>query len=539
MMVSLPLSGSVDDDNDPSLAEQKKKVKLIISRITPNSEPRASIESDNFQIHYLIKDSIIYFVICEKSYPRKLAFSYISEISNEFSQSHGSDSLRPDTRPYQYVSFDNYMKKTKKIYQDQRAQSNLDKLNSDLADVKAVMSKNIEDLLYRGDSLDKMSEVSSSIRMESKKYRKAAHKINFDLLIQQYAPIAGVGLFIINSIEILNHSHIMSLDTLIPKFQFKRVLVSNPQTKSTALLGQIDSKDAIITLEKTNFLLDDGTSTDNIPCINTIEQIATTTQNDIYHWGLCTLKQDLETNPTSKLNLIWPATEVHIKKYTQQQYHLIEETPEVYNNYVVPYIKTMTGDRLKWVGNILHEGAEAEKIVYNDLDKEKGFVLLPDMKWDGLSLDALYLVAIVYREDIKSLRDLNPSHKEWLQDLNLKIRKVVASSYNGQVLPDELRLFIHYQPSYYHFHIHVVNILHPGLGDGIAAGKAILLEDVIEQLNYLGPKGFSNKTISYVIGENHPLWVNGLKKVQSDRLKELGLPTEFPKDDIEELNVKQ
>ncbi|CAM9018541.1 unnamed protein product [Wickerhamomyces anomalus] len=189
--------GSVDDDTDPSLTEQKKKVKLIISRITPNSETRASIESDNYQIHYLMLDSIIYFAICEKSYPRKLAFSYLAEISNEFSQSHGADSLRSDTRPYAFVSFDNYMKKTKKIYQDQRAQSNLDKLNSDLADVKAVMSKNIEDLLYRGDSLDKMSDISSSIRLESKKYRKAAHKINFDLLIQQYAPIVGVGLFIV------------------------------------------------------------------------------------------------------------------------------------------------------------------------------------------------------------------------------------------------------------------------------------------------------------------------------------------------------
>ncbi|KAH3672876.1 hypothetical protein WICPIJ_010005 [Wickerhamomyces pijperi] len=193
----LPLSGTVDDDNNPALQEQKKKVKLIMSRITPNSEPRASIESDSFQIHYLIENSIIYFVVCEKSYPRKLAFSYLSEISNEFYQSHGAGSLRADTRPYAYVSFDNYMQKTKKIYQDQRAQSNLDKLNSELADVKSVLSKNIEDLLYRGDSLDKMSDISSSIRQESKKYRKAAHKINLDLLIQKYVPIIGLGLLFV------------------------------------------------------------------------------------------------------------------------------------------------------------------------------------------------------------------------------------------------------------------------------------------------------------------------------------------------------
>lgn len=168
-----------------------------MTRITPNSEDRASIESQNFQIHYVISHSIVYFVICDKSYPRKLAFSYLQEISQEFSTSHGNDALRPDTRPYAFVSFDNYMQKTKKLYQDERAQTNMDRLNTELEDVKTVLHKNIEDLLYRGDSLDKMSDISSSIRMESSKYRKAARKINIDLLIKQYAPVVGVGLFIV------------------------------------------------------------------------------------------------------------------------------------------------------------------------------------------------------------------------------------------------------------------------------------------------------------------------------------------------------
>lgn len=35
------------------------------------------------------------------------------------------------------------------------------------------MSKNMEDLLWRGDSLDRMSTLSSSLRDESLKYRKA------------------------------------------------------------------------------------------------------------------------------------------------------------------------------------------------------------------------------------------------------------------------------------------------------------------------------------------------------------------------------
>lgn len=104
------------------------------------------------------------------------------------------------------------------MYQDSRASQNLDKLNDELRDVTKVMTKNIEDLLYRGDSLERMDELSGRLREDSRKYKKAAVRINWELLIKQvsfssfrsfatplsdlfffaqYGPYAGVGLFLI------------------------------------------------------------------------------------------------------------------------------------------------------------------------------------------------------------------------------------------------------------------------------------------------------------------------------------------------------
>ena len=73
----------------------------------------------------------------------------------------------------------------------------MDQLNQDLKGVKQIMTKNIEDLLYRGDSLDKMSDMSASLRQDAKKYRASAQKINCDLLISQYAPIAIIAFFFV------------------------------------------------------------------------------------------------------------------------------------------------------------------------------------------------------------------------------------------------------------------------------------------------------------------------------------------------------
>ncbi|ORY74543.1 putative SEC22-synaptobrevin [Leucosporidium creatinivorum] len=203
----LPLAASNDDDEQDQvkLPEYKQQAKLIFRRVTPQSEPRCSIESGACTLHYLIVDSIIYLTIADKSYPRKLAFAYLSELSTEFARSYPpSSSLKPGLRPYAFVKFDTFIQRTKRLYLDPRGAEalgkgtgvtgGLDQLNEDLQDVTRIMTKNMEDLLWRGDSLDRMSTMSSSLRDESLKYRKAARQINIDALVRKWAPVGIIGL---------------------------------------------------------------------------------------------------------------------------------------------------------------------------------------------------------------------------------------------------------------------------------------------------------------------------------------------------------
>ncbi|KAH9927109.1 protein transport protein Sec22 [Epithele typhae] len=199
---ALPLAASVDDEQtEIALSEHKQQAKLIFRRIGPTSEPRCSIESGQYTLHYYIAENVIYLVIAEKSYPRKLAFSYLDELSKEFHTSYGArvDGVR---KPYAFVGFDTFMSKTTRLYQDTRTasaagSSSMDKLNDELQDVTRIMTKNMEELLWRGDSLDRMSHLSTSLRSESEKYRRAARNININAMIRQYAPIGAVALLVI------------------------------------------------------------------------------------------------------------------------------------------------------------------------------------------------------------------------------------------------------------------------------------------------------------------------------------------------------
>ncbi|KAF1990185.1 transport protein-like protein sec22 [Aulographum hederae CBS 113979] len=195
----LILAASVEDERvESELNDLKVKIKQITRKLNQHSEPQASIESDKFTIHYLIQDNITFLCVCERSYPRKLAFTYLSDIASEFTTTYpASQYLSPTCRPYAFVEFDTFIQRTKKTYQDARASQNLDKLNDELKDVTKVMTKNIEDLLYRGDSLERMGDMSSRLREDSRKYRKAAVRINWELLLKQYGPIGALAFIII------------------------------------------------------------------------------------------------------------------------------------------------------------------------------------------------------------------------------------------------------------------------------------------------------------------------------------------------------
>ncbi|KAI4620725.1 uncharacterized protein J4E87_007053 [Alternaria ethzedia] len=195
----LHLVASVDDNqNDAEFTEATNKVKMLQRRLNRNAEQQASIESGNYTFHYIIEGDLCFLCICDRSYPRKLAFTYLSDLQREFTTTYQPQQyLSPTCRPYEFVGFDQFIQSTKKTYQDSRATQNLDKLNDELKDVTKVMTKNIEDLLYRGDSLERMGDISSRLREDSRKYKKAAVRINWELLLKQYGPIGGLAFIII------------------------------------------------------------------------------------------------------------------------------------------------------------------------------------------------------------------------------------------------------------------------------------------------------------------------------------------------------
>lgn len=124
---------------------------------------------------------------------------------------------------------------------------------------------------------------------------------------------------------------------------------------------------------------------------------------------------------------------------------------------------------------------EEDRIIFEDPNPEIGFVLLPDLKWDGRNIENLYILVITHKRDIKSLRDLNNSHLPLLRNIRTRAAEAIELRYG--ILSTQLRMYFHYQPSFYHLHIHINPIRNDA--PGIWCEKSHMLDTVINNLELL------------------------------------------------------
>jgi m7GpppX diphosphatase len=239
--------------------------------------------------------------------------------------------------------------------------------------------------------------------------------------------------------------------------------------------------------------------------------------NDIYFWFMAASGSasapdtSTDLHEDLKINLICPAPLQMYKKYSKQGAHMVIETPKIYAEYIRPFIqrKREMGS-LNWCWNIIDGKTEAEDVIYRTvkgIDVERGFLLLPDLNWDRKTMESLHLLGLVERMDIWSLRDLKKKHIGWLKDMRQKIVEATVKTY-PELEEDQLKMYVHYQPTYYHFHIHIVHVkLEAGATQ--AVGKAIGLESILSQLETMAgdqETGMDSVSLNYAVGSETEIW---------------------------------
>lgn len=284
------------------------------------------------------------------------------------------------------------------------------------------------------------------------------------------------------------------------QFNLKAVINEDTRTKHLALHLKSNENSGVILLNKLPF--NPAESLDQL-----VSGLVSVDSNDIYH-------RFIDEAKGVECKLIYPATTAHIKKYSEQSRRVILETPEMHRRITRPHFQSLReSGQIGWIENILADESEMERRLIDTKDTNSGFILLPDYKWtDESNISGLYLLAIPRRTDLWSVRDLDGECLPLLKDIREGIKSVFSLEEANYKYPDglpvlynHLRVYFHYPPTYPHLHIHITPA---SSQSACAAGQAILLDEVIDNLESVASDYYTNKrTISMEFGDQHDLFL--------------------------------
>mmetsp|Transcript_18295 Transcript_18295/g.29156 ORF Transcript_18295/g.29156 Transcript_18295/m.29156 type:complete len:167 (-) Transcript_18295:278-778(-) len=140
----------------PSWRTQAKQLLRSFSDSYPHTPSRRSLENDDCYIHYIIEANVSFMTVCDKSYPKGLAYQFLEDVHQRFTQELGR-SIPTYDRPYAaQQAFDMTLDKIRQKYFDPNSPENIAKMEKDISAIQTIMVSNIQEVLKRGEKLDSM-----------------------------------------------------------------------------------------------------------------------------------------------------------------------------------------------------------------------------------------------------------------------------------------------------------------------------------------------------------------------------------------------
>jgi len=213
------------------------------------------------------------------------------------------------------------------------------------------------------------------------------------------------------------------------------------------------------------------------------------------------------------VELISPASPYQISRAMPTLGHvLINETYHMYSTVVQPYIQSIIDSgSLSWINNVVEGKKEAERLLVN----HEEFVINVDTKWrthppplttprsewyNHPSTSDLYCLGIVKDSSITCIRDLRGHHIPLLKAMVKEGLAAIKSTYGVQV-ENQIRIFVHYQPQFYHFHIHFTR-LENEVGCSVERGH--LVSDIIQNIE-MDSQYYVKRMLTYKLKKGSPL----------------------------------
>ena len=217
----------------------------------------------------------------------------------------------------------------------------------------------------------------------------------------------------------------------------------------------------------------------------------------------------------AKVELIEPCTWWHVGKYEEKQVVLLRETPALYARLTLPYIASLPPKKLQWLFDILEGRKEQDRVLCSTGahldgggggdsggngggsgpdDAHGGYMLVMYPSWkDAADHAHAFYIGIVRDRALRSLRDLTPAQLPLLRALRDGGLAAIERAHG--LTRADVRAYFHYQPSFFHLHVHFRAL--GAHGDPSAAGaREFPLDEVIDNIELCGSY-YQQRTLAF------------------------------------------
>ena len=145
---------------------------VLLAKISPSDE-RMSLVAGEYNCHYVNDSGIITMAIADPTFDRAVMFEFLEKVSNSFKIQYGSRANSAIAYAMN-AEFCLVIANEMKRYNDP---VKIDVLQNEVKQVKGIMSKNIEELVNRGERLDLLVEKTENLDTNSVTFRTRSRSL--------------------------------------------------------------------------------------------------------------------------------------------------------------------------------------------------------------------------------------------------------------------------------------------------------------------------------------------------------------------------
>lgn len=173
----------------------KSDAKSLIAKLRDDARVQpCSVVGDTLTFHYIVDGDVVYLTIADRAFSKRSALLFLERIKEEFVAKCGEEVARA-SRPFQFMSFERVLSRHQDEFGrggNRRRPDDVHALNSELRDVGDMMTKNLEDVLQRGEMLSSVSDKSSKLKYGAERLAKQSKQLNWMAFYRKWAPIVAV-----------------------------------------------------------------------------------------------------------------------------------------------------------------------------------------------------------------------------------------------------------------------------------------------------------------------------------------------------------